>query len=125
MIRTALAIAMLTLAACEDPVASLPQQELAAGPPPPSLCARIADELAEVRGRGMLVTGDGESTIDQAAWMELGGGGQDGLIQALAFERACAEGGAEQEVVLRNEGGQIIARRTVSTVADLSSLTAD
>lgn len=113
------------LAGCEDPMAALPEQDVAAAPPPASVCAQVAEELRTARAQGMLTTADGESTIEQQVWLQIPRAGQDSLVQALGFEQACAEGGAEQQVVIRNEAGQLIEQRTVATVADLTSLTQD
>lgn len=126
MARLPLAIAAmlaLALAACNDPVADLVEQQQVSGPPPAAICAQVARGLEELRRGDVLMTISGEATVAQQVWSEMGGPAQEQIVRALAVEKACAgEESRTPEVTILNEGGQVIIRREVPVDADLGSL---
>lgn len=120
--RTYVPCLLIFLASCNEPEA-LPEMTREVSPPPAQLCEQARQGLSEVRNQGGLVTTAGENVMEQQTWLQIGPQQQEQLVQALAVEQACAsdEGTAEQEVVIRNEGGMVIVRRTVSLTADAGS----
>lgn len=114
---------LMPLASCQEQASSVPEPVKEVAPPPAQLCQQAREGLGELRKEGVLM-GKGEHVMDQQAWMEIGARRQDQLVQALALEESCdrQDGAAEREVVIRNEGGQVIVRRLVSMGANLGTL---
>jgi hypothetical protein len=114
-------LSALALAACEEappttgPVARLPAQ----------LCNQARDALEQVSGMGVFeYSKEGEATIEEAAWLPMGGNQRDALAQALAFHAACSakEPSRERTIIIRNEGGRVLTQRVMETTIDISKL---
>jgi hypothetical protein len=112
--------ALVLLASCNAP------EEPAATPTlaslPPEVCARAGQELQRLAGTAVFEPGaKGSGTIEEAAWLQLGKGGQDQLAQTLALDAACAasEMPREQQIVIRAADGRTLMSRVIEIVPDL------
>lgn len=122
MIRPIPLVALLLLAAC-DPAPPPGPPGGDAAPLPRELCAKVKEGLDALRARGAVdYRENGEASIAEAAWFAMGPASRDQFAQLLGFHAACAlpDGAAEQQIVVRNEGGLVLMRRTVETRVDLS-----
>ncbi|MFN3944197.1 MAG: hypothetical protein ACK4K7_04640 [Allosphingosinicella sp.] len=111
------------LAACGE-TPTFNTAETAAAPLPEQACADVRKALGELSTRVGIVYENGEATIENTVWMQLGGAAQDQIVQALAVEAACGQDSPprEQRVLVRDETGRTITDRTVPVAADLSDL---
>ena len=124
MPRNALLLPLLAVAAACDPPATPPTINQAQ-PLPPEVCAQVREGLAKLKSQGAAEIDDkGAVLMEESVWMAMAPAARDQFVQLVGFHAACAAPGAagEQEVTVRGESGQILARRTVETSIDPTRL---
>jgi hypothetical protein len=86
------------------------------------VCAEADQAVARVAKTAMFESGrDGSATISQEAWLITPAASKTDLAKALAYEAACrsASPQSEQEVIIKNEFGQVLLRRFVRVAPEL------
>jgi hypothetical protein len=101
------------------------EQKAPAAPLPKQVCTQAREAIDKLsEGGGFVYAGNGEGTIEEAAWLQLDPPSREQLEQVLAYDAACSakEPSAEQTAIIRNEGGRVLSQRVIETSADLSRL---
>jgi hypothetical protein len=119
--RKAAILILLAASACEAPKVD---QQHAAAPLPPQICEQAREGLGALKDQAAVVHSDGEATIDNMMWMQMGQDGRDQLVRLLAIDAACAAETPprEQEVTVRDETGRTITQQTVPVTFDIRDL---
>jgi len=89
---------------------------------PAAVCKEIEKGVAQLRAsRGIDLTDKGEATVPPAAWDQMTAEQHDQFLHTLAFHAACAAGAQSdaQPVVVHGDDGSELARRAISTRADV------
>lgn len=112
---------LLAAAGCEAPQVD---QQQTAMPLPEQACEQAREGLEGLKEQAALVYADGEATIDNMTWMQMGEAGRDQLVRLLAIDAACAAETPprDQEVIVRDETGRTITRQTVPVAFDIRDL---
>ncbi|HMC92534.1 MAG TPA: hypothetical protein VKI45_08750 [Allosphingosinicella sp.] len=98
------------------------------GPLPPQVCGEIEKGVAKLAAAGGIeITEKGEATIPAAAWNHMTAAEHDQLLHTMAFHVACKSGAQSdaQPVVVHDDEGNELARRSISTRVDTSGLLRD
>ena len=113
--RTAMAIALASLGAC-DRFEEAPKAK-AAEPLPPAICDKAKEAMRQITDSGVLImSGPTEGAIAQEHWLPMSRSQKDALLTAIGLAATCAgEPRLEQEVTLRSETGDVLARQVVTT----------
>jgi hypothetical protein len=110
----------LVLSACQEAEQPAPP---AAAPLPAQVCNQAREALDKLSATGSFeYSADGQATLEEAAWLPMGGQHREALAQALAFHAACSakEPPREQQITIRNEGGRVLTQRVVETAVDIT-----
>jgi hypothetical protein len=115
------ALTALLLASCqgEQPAPS------AAARLPAQVCDQARDALDKLSATGSFeYAADGQATLEEAAWLPMGGEQRDAIAQALAFHAACSapEPPREQSITIKNEGGRVLSQRVMETSVDVTKI---
>ena len=116
---------LLSLSGCFDDPADDVQASQTGEPPAPQLCQQFRASLEAMSGKGALdYQDDGSAVVDERMWMGLQPDGRDKIGQMLAFHAACAakQSSADQRVIIRNQFGGVITRRTIDTRMNMMSM---
>ena len=100
-------------------------------PPPPAPAQAVPRQLCEQVDKGLKPLGDkggvdyddkGNASIFGEAWTAMSTDQRDQLVRLLAYHASCAAGAESdaQLVVVRDDQGQEVAHRTVSTKVDVA-----
>jgi hypothetical protein len=96
---------------------------------PAQLCSQIEKGVAQIAaGGGGIDIGDkGDATIPAAAWDRMSASEHDQLLRTIAFHAACKSGAQSDAlpVVVHDDEGNELARRSMSTRVDTSELLRD
>jgi hypothetical protein len=100
----------------------------ASGPmkPPEQVCAQAREAMAKLDSEaGLRSDGNGAATIMEEAWLQMGAGAREQVVQLVGYDAACRadRASAEQTVTIRSEYGRVMVQQVVETSADLSRLT--
>jgi hypothetical protein len=110
---------LVGVAACDGaPPPSAPAQ-----PVPRQLCDQVAKSLKPLGDKGGVEYDEkGNATMLGEAWTAMSADQRDQLVRLLAYHASCAAGAENdaQLVVVRDDEGQELARRTVSTKVDVA-----
>ena len=119
-----LLLPLLALAACKAEKPEWAQEGRQVAVPAP-VCKEVAKALDQLRGRqGIEIDDKGEATMAVAAWNAMPSAQHDAFLKSLAFRASCAAGAQSdaQEVVVRGDDGNELARRSISTRVDTSEI---
>jgi hypothetical protein len=122
-IRIILIAALAALGACN--LMDEAEQKAPVVPLPKQVCTQAREAIDKLsESGGFVYAGNGEGTIEEAAWLQLDPPSREQLEQVLAYDAACSakEPPAEQTATIRNEGGRVLSQRVIETSADLSRL---
>jgi hypothetical protein len=109
--RFLLFCSLLALSSCDEPRKVNQAQAL-----PRAICDKAKQAVVNLTLDGLILEKPAEGQIPQAIWLRLSRMGKDGVLTSIALNATC-EGGAqlEQQVTLRDESGNVLARRIVQT----------
>ncbi|TFI59914.1 hypothetical protein E2493_01285 [Sphingomonas parva] len=122
--RAAIISGFVLLAGC-DPAPEVPADGSINQPLPASICTEATKSLETLSKSGSFeYDREGNATLQQDIWLQLGSAGQNQLTQALAFAAACATGKTprEQQVLVRADDGRTLSNRTVEIAPDTDLL---
>ena len=112
------------VAACD----SAPPPPAAAQPVPRQLCEQVDKGLKPLGEKGGVDYDDkGNAGVLGEAWTAMSADQRDQLVRLLAYHASCAAGAENdaQLVVVRDDAGQELVRRTVSTKVDVAGALGD
>jgi hypothetical protein len=110
-----MALALASLGAC-DRFEEAPKARVAE-PLPSEICDKAKEAVRQITDTGVLMmTGPTEGAIAQEHWLAMQRSHKDALLTAIGLAATCAgEPRLEQEVTLRSETGDVLARQVVTT----------
>jgi hypothetical protein len=110
-----MALALAGLGAC-DRFEEAPKVKVAE-PLPAAICDKAREAVRQITDSGVLMmTGPTEGAIAQEHWLAMQRSHKDALLTAIGLAATCAgEPRLEQEVTLRSETGDVLARQVVTT----------
>jgi hypothetical protein len=111
----AIALAIASLSGC-DRFEEAPKARVAE-PLPAAICDKAKEAVRQITDTGVLMmTSPTEGAIAQEHWLPMSRPQKDALLTAIGLAATCAgEPALEQEVTLRSETGDVLARQVVTT----------
>jgi hypothetical protein len=113
--RTGMVCALAGLAAC-DKFEEAPKAKVAE-PLPAAICDKAKEAVRQITDAGVLMmTSPTEGAIAQEHWLAMQRPQKDALLTAIGLAATCGgEPRLEQEVTLRSQTGDVLARQVVTT----------
>lgn len=119
---------LLSLGACFSDPADEVQPSQTSAAPPAEVCSQFRTGLEAMRDKGAIdYEDDGSAVVEETTWMALKAEGREQVGKMLAFHASCiaGEGSAVQQIMIRNEHGAVVSRRTIDTRINTMSMIAD
>lgn len=123
-IRIAAAFALLLAGGC-DQQPELVANVSAPARPPEQVCGQARQAIEKLASdAGVQSDGKGGATIMESAWLEMGEGSREQVIQLVGFDAACRseQPSGEQNVTIRSEYGRVMVQQVVETSNPLTRL---